>query len=232
MLIKSKNKLNDNQLKYFNDDVNIHTNVVIEDYGHYSSEKYGKLVKIDELNKNIKKMDISEQLVLKKRLNKNETYEEIILGIGLVSLIVGFLLLTGLALANESVREKMMDILGGVILVLGMVVGIHMIFRFEKRIEEMRKKMRELGKKDIVLDAKGNPVSEIWFLYHNFKFENDEQKKLFLQNNYKRLNKTLCVSVSRYRGEGDVQEDYLKSILESNHESLVTNLHRVIVVQN
>lgn len=230
MLIK--NKSNDNQTRYFNDEVNVHLNVIIDNYAYYASEKYGKLVKVDELTRSVKNMDINEQLMLRKKLTKNELCEESVLGIGLVLLVVGFLLLTGFALAEKSVREKMIDIFGIVVLASTIISVINIVCRFERRSGEIIKRIWELEKESIILDAKGNPVSEIWFLYHNLKFKDDEQKRLFLQNNYSKLNSKLCLNVRRYHGKDNIGENYLKNILESQNKSLNTTLHRVMMVQS
>lgn len=75
-----------------------------------------------------------------------------------------------------------------------------------------KNKLIETSKKLVVNDQSGNPIKAIWFWYHNLEFKNDEQRNMFLENNYAEYkNKSVIIDVEDCVKLNVSPDNYLES---------------------
>lgn len=179
-----------------------------KDVNYFKSKEYADLVKYNKLGEKLTKEDFSyfwsderASTVAKAGWCK----KLVLASVG----TLGISLLAGV----ESMIPAAVAWSSGMASLVVLLAGSYWGDVFAERIEKDNKK----NGKFVIKDRNNNPVSAIWFLYHNLDFKSLEDKEMFLKLNYKELNIPFHIDLGDYKSKSHVHQFFFEDILKRSN---------------
>lgn len=177
---------------------------MVEEFNKYGTKEYGETIKIEILKKMLPQDVLENEKVIIKRVRRCESQEDLFRFMAPMSMLIA-LFIGVLNISNKMYPFNNIDlaIIYGVL-----IVCLLLIVKYKNE----KYKLIKASKKLVVNDQSGNPIKAIWFWYHNLEFKNDEQRNMFLENNYAEYkNKSVIIDVEDCVKLNVSPDNYLES---------------------
>lgn len=179
--------------------------LIEKDLSYFKSKEYAELVKYNKLGEKLTKEDFSYFWSDERASNvvKAGWCKKIVLtSVGTLG--------ASLVLGVESMIPSSIAWSSGIASMVLLLSSSYWGDVFSERIEKDNKK----NGKFVIKDKNNNPVSAIWFLYHNLEFKSVEDKEKFLDLNYQELNIPFHIDLGDYKSKSHVHQFFFEDVLK------------------